>query len=40
MSLVQKPAPDFTANAAMPNGEIQQVTLSALKKNKYAVLFF
>lgn len=40
MSLVQKPAPDFTAKAAMPDGEIQSVTFSALRKDKYAVLFF
>jgi peroxiredoxin 2/4 len=40
MSLVQKPAPDFTAKAAMPNGEIQVVTFSKLREGKYAVLFF
>ena len=40
MSLVQKPAPDFTANAVMPNGEIQSVTFSKLRGDKYAVLFF
>ena len=40
MSLVQKPAPDFTAEAVMPNGETQNLTLSAFKGNKYVVLFF
>ncbi len=29
MSLVQKPAPDFTAEAVMPNGETQNLTLSS-----------
>ena len=40
MSLVQKQSPDFTAQAAMPNGEIQPLNLSEYKKGKYAVLFF
>ena len=40
MSLVQKPAPDFTASAVMPNGETMPFTLSSLKGNKCAVLFF
>jgi peroxiredoxin (alkyl hydroperoxide reductase subunit C) len=40
MSLVQKPAPDFTANAVMPNGEKQSLTLSSFKGSKYVVLFF
>ncbi len=40
MSLVQKPAPDFTATAVMPNGEQAQLTLSSFKGKKYVVLFF
>ncbi len=39
MSLVQKPAPDFTAKAVMPNGEIESVSLSSFK-GKYVVFFF
>jgi peroxiredoxin (alkyl hydroperoxide reductase subunit C) len=40
MSLVQKPAPDFTVDAVMPNGETQSLTLSSFKGSKYVVLFF
>lgn len=40
MSLVQKPAPDFTAKAVMPNGEVEPFTLSSFKGKKYVVLFF
>ena len=40
MSLVQKPAPDFTAEAVMPNGETQTLKLSQFKGSKYVVLFF
>jgi peroxiredoxin (alkyl hydroperoxide reductase subunit C) len=40
MSLVQKPAPDFTAPAVMPNGETENLTLSSFKGSKYVVLFF
>jgi peroxiredoxin (alkyl hydroperoxide reductase subunit C) len=40
MSLVQKPAPDFTAPAVMPNGETTPLTLSSFKGKKYVVLFF
>lgn len=39
-TLIQKPAPDFTAEAVMPNGEFSQVTLSSFKDKKYVVLFF
>lgn len=39
MSLVQKPAPDFTANAVFANGETKPLKLSEFK-NKYVVLFF
>ena len=40
MSLVQKPAPDFTADAVMPNGEEKTIKLSQFKGDKYVVLFF
>ncbi len=36
---VQKPAPDFTAQAVMPDGSIKELTLSSYK-GKYVVLFF
>lgn len=39
MSLVQKQAPDFTANAVMPNGETKPLKLSDYR-DKYVVLFF
>lgn len=39
MSLVQKQAPDFTANAVMPNGETKPIKLSDYR-DKYVVLFF
>jgi peroxiredoxin 2/4 len=38
--LVGKPAPDFTANAVLANNEIREITLSAVTKGKYAVVFF
>jgi len=37
--LVTKPAPDFTAQAVMPDGSFQEVSLSDYK-GKYVVLFF
>jgi alkyl hydroperoxide reductase subunit AhpC len=37
--LVQQPAPDFTADAVMPDGSFQQVKLSDWK-GQYVVLFF
>jgi alkyl hydroperoxide reductase subunit AhpC len=37
--LVQQPAPDFKAEAVMPNKEFQQVSLSGYK-GKYVLLFF
>lgn len=40
MSLVQKPAPDFTAEAVLANGETQNVSLSQFKDKSYVVLFF
>ena len=36
---VQKPAPDFTAEAVMPDGSFKKVSLSDYK-GKYVVLFF
>ncbi len=39
MSLVTKPAPDFTAKAVMPNNEIKDLTLSDYR-GKYVILFF
>ena len=38
--LVGKKAPDFTATAVLGNNEITDVTLSAITKGKYAVIFF
>jgi peroxiredoxin (alkyl hydroperoxide reductase subunit C) len=38
--LVGKQAPDFTATAVLGNNEIEEITFSAVTKNKYAVLFF
>jgi len=38
-TLVAKPAPDFTADAVMPDGTFKQVKLSDFK-GKYVVLFF
>lgn len=40
MSLVQKPAPDFKAEAILPDGETKEISLSSFKGNKYVVLFF
>ena len=39
MSLVSKPAPGFTAKAAMPDGSIKPISLSDYK-GKYVALFF
>lgn len=39
-SLIQKPAPDFKANAVKSNGEFTEITLSNFKNKKYIVLFF
>lgn len=38
-TLVTQPAPDFTAEAVMPDNSFGQITLSSLK-GKYVVLFF
>lgn len=37
--LVTKPAPDFTAQAVMPNGQFAELKLSSYR-GKYVVLFF
>ena len=39
-TLIQKPAPEFTATAVMPNNEITTLSLSDFKDKKYVVLFF
>jgi peroxiredoxin (alkyl hydroperoxide reductase subunit C) len=39
-SLIQKPAPDFTADAVMPNNEFSRITLSSFKDKKAVCLFF
>lgn len=39
MPLVQKPAPDFKAEAVLPDGSTQELSLSSYK-GKYVVLFF
>ncbi len=38
-TLVSKPAPDFTADAVMPDGTFKQIKLSDFK-GKYVILFF
>ena len=38
-TLVSKPAPDFGAQAVMPDGSFEQLELSSYK-GKYVVLFF
>jgi peroxiredoxin (alkyl hydroperoxide reductase subunit C) len=38
-TLVTKEAPDFTANAVMPDNQIKEFTLSSLR-GKYVILFF
>ncbi len=38
-NLVSKPAPDFQADAVMPDGSFKAIKLSAYK-GKYVVLFF
>ncbi len=39
-SLVTKPAPEFKAQVVMPNNEIAEKTLSELRGNRYAIVFF
>jgi peroxiredoxin (alkyl hydroperoxide reductase subunit C) len=40
VTLVGKQAPDFTAKAVFPNGEIKELKLSELRNSNYVVLFF
>lgn len=39
-SLIQKPAPDFSADSVMPNGEFAKLSLSSFRDKKYVCLFF
>lgn len=39
-TLIQKPAPDFTADVVTASGEMTKVTLSDYKDKNYVVLFF
>jgi peroxiredoxin (alkyl hydroperoxide reductase subunit C) len=39
-SLIQKQAPDFSADAVVANGEFQKMSLSSFKDKKYVCLFF
>ena len=39
-SLIQKPAPDFTADAVTANNDFTKITLSSFKDKKYVCLFF
>lgn len=39
-TLIQKPAPDFTADAVLKNGDFKQITLSSFRQDKYVALFF
>lgn len=39
-TLIQKPAPDFSADAVLPNGDFKEITLSSFRDKKYVALFF
>lgn len=39
-TLIQKPAPDFTAEAVLKNGDFSEISLSSFKGSKYVALFF
>lgn len=39
-TLIQKPAPDFTAEAVLKNGDFCEISLSSFKGSKYVALFF
>lgn len=39
-TLIQKPAPDFTAEAVLKNGDFKEITLSSFRGQKYVALFF
>jgi peroxiredoxin (alkyl hydroperoxide reductase subunit C) len=39
-TLIQKPAPDFSAEAVLPNGDFTELSLSSFRDKKYVALFF
>lgn len=39
-TLIQKPAPDFSADAVLENGDFKELTLSSFRDKKYVALFF
>lgn len=39
-TLIRKPAPDFTAEAVLSNGDFKEITLSSYRNEKYVALFF
>ena len=39
-TLIQKRAPDFTADAVLANGDFKQITLSSFQDKSYVALFF
>jgi peroxiredoxin (alkyl hydroperoxide reductase subunit C) len=39
-TLIKKPAPDFTAEAVLKNGDFSEISLSSFKDKKYIALFF
>lgn len=39
-TLIQKPAPDFSAEAVLENGDFKEITLSSFRDKKYVALFF
>lgn len=39
-TLIQKPAPDFSAEAVLHNGDFQEITLSSFRDKSYVALFF
>ncbi len=39
-TLIRKPAPDFTAEAVLKNGDFTEITLSSFRGQKYVALFF
>ncbi len=39
-TLIQKPAPDFTAEAVLKNGDFTEITLSSFRDKQYVALFF
>jgi peroxiredoxin (alkyl hydroperoxide reductase subunit C) len=39
-TLIQKPAPDFSADAVLANGDFSQLSLSSFRDKSYVALFF